>query len=366
MLVKLYQALKENPSLNLYVLPLTTATNYCESNEVSNYLRLEDQISLLGLSNIERNFADSIVQGLSFSGSVSKEHSKAYHQIGLIDLYRMEGPDKALQQFNQFGRKAFNPVLFAKSLLKKLDIDTVITTNVPRYERAFIRAGNDLGLKTISIDDLVGLPLEALESEICFVDNELAKVNLLKQDYKGKVVITGNPIFDFSRSLMAKRGASDNSLLVLLQTGIRNIETGELIEFSDNFYYNFFSQFEKIPGVSDYDISVRFHPSMAKKVYWQNANISIDESASMEDSLINHTYALGFTSTSIYEAYLAGCKTMTLSFPQRYFRLPMEYIGEISLEGDIDIPNLQFRKRSHAGIEKQNSIQNMINEILHN
>ena len=75
---------------------------------------------------------------------------------------------------------------------------------------------------------------------------------------------------------------------------------------------------------------------------------------------LNHSNALGLTSTSIYEAYLIGCSIYRFSFKKKFFDLPISDNGVVNLNGDIS-----FRKKNIKPILNNDSLYNNSLQIIY-
>ena len=165
------------------------------------------------------------------------------------------------------GRQSFLPTNFAEKVINDLNPKAIITTNVPRMELAFRKVGMAMKIKVFAIDDLNGYfgNIDSIYSDVVFVSN----INSIKRvkSYKksGDVIVSGNPVFDDIIKLRKTKHNINNNLLILLQTGVRDININKVVEFSDSFYQNLFSNLEESNFFNSFDNAVRFHPSMNKK-----------------------------------------------------------------------------------------------------
>jgi hypothetical protein len=356
---ELYKYFKQY-DVEVKILPLTTAVSFCEYVGITDYLKLENFQYLLKVDNEVIGLVTTIANEVHKEGlGIPYEHTFMYHLIGISELISQYGIKEGLKIFNKEGRKAFLPVSFAKNIIDEFGVSAVVTTNVPRFEEAFQIAAREKQVKSFAIDDLIGKPLGEIKSDFVFVDNEFAKVNMEESGYTGNIVISGNPMFEKARSLKKTLKIKNNNLLILLQTGIRDMKTKKIIEFGEYFYKRFFNNLESIGFSDKYEkVVVRFHPSMQKIKYWNSEKIQIDENKNLYDSLKQFSNILGFTSTSLYEAFLMGHSVYSLSFGKDYFQLPMPYVGKINLDGEIDLSTKSIQ------IEPTNDIIDSRNIIL--
>ncbi|MBO6587223.1 MAG: hypothetical protein JJ953_14025 [Gracilimonas sp.] len=332
---ELYKYFTQN-DVKVKILPLTTGVEYCNQTGISDYLKLEDYKFLVNTDSEIENLVSKITRSVHTKGlGIPYEHTYMYHLIGISELIDSHGKEKGLKIFEREGRKAFLPISFASKFIDEVEAKAVITTNVPRFEEAFQIASQSRKIKSFAIDDLIGKPLGEIKSDFVFVDNELAKKNLEKSGYSGEIVISGNPVFEKARTLGKKIDNKNNDLLILLQTGIKNMETNKIIEFGEEFYRKFFLKLELSGFCDAFDkIAVRFHPSMQKIKYWNSDRFYFDKNKDLYNSLKQYSNVLGFTSTSVYEAYLMGANVYAFSFGNKYFELPFKYNHQIDFNAN--------------------------------
>ena len=338
------------------ILPLTTAVSYCNRNSI-DYIKIED---FFNEDNLDSNFKDKIIEIAKENHNEEMDfpfyHTLAYYGIGLSQLFFERGYKEGLDHYKKKGRQSFLPTNFAEKVINDLNPKAIITTNVPRMELAFRKVGMAMKIKVFAIDDLNGYfgNIDSIYSDVVFVSN----INSIKRvkSYKksGDVIVSGNPVFDDIIKLRKTKHNINNNLLILLQTGVRDININKVVEFSDSFYQNLFSNLEESNFFNSFDnVTVRFHPSMNKKKYWKSENFIIDDEEDLHQSLLNHSNALGLTSTSIYEAYLIGCSIYRFSFGKNFFDLPFGDNGIVNLNGKIS-----FNKKNHQPILNNDSLYN--------
>lgn len=129
------------------------------------------------------------------------EDSLAYHAIGLADLAHQYGADEAERRFQEHGRLAFLPLESWKEYLSQQSFDVLVATTSPRFERAALMAARELGIPHLAVGDWF---LFYEKEWICapgYAEN-IAVLNasveqfLKDKGYRGKIVVTGNPVFD--------------------------------------------------------------------------------------------------------------------------------------------------------------------------
>ena len=230
--------------IDFIYLPLTTAISYCKKNSIEHleYNQLANEY--LSNSKLDLSFVDEFVNRTFKEESiVSKKATKAYYSIGFNDLIKEFSKNTALELYKKYGRRSFEPKEFAKFVLKKYNVKKLITTNVDRTEYAFRFSAKKLNIPVFSIDDLFGeyANKDKILSDIVFVDNKIAKKNILKMKYKGRIIISGNPVFN----ALKKNNKQNNDLLIVLTTGVSSVKMFKnFFHFDDNFHQNFFHSIE--------------------------------------------------------------------------------------------------------------------------
>ena len=367
MVSRIYKYLLKQ-GLQAKIIPLTSAVSFCITNAI-DYIKIED---FFEINSLDTNFKDAILKiahqnhnnelGIPFS------HTLAYYGIGLNQLFIEKGLSLGLEYFKTNGRKSFLPTNFAKTVINDLKPNAIFTTNSPRMELAFRIIGKSMQIKTFAIDDLIGYfrRLEYISSDVVFVDNEIAKENVKNYSYKGEIIISGNPVYeDIFKLRREAKQINNNNLLIILQTGISNVKTNEVIEFSEQFFKNFFKNIEKLNFFNSFDnVTIRFHPSMKKIKYWKSENFQIDTEENLHQSLLNHSSVFGLTSTAIYEAYLIGCSVYNLSFKNDFFCLPIEYIGNINIFGDFHFDKDNPKPVLNHETQNKQSLEIIYNKLI--
>lgn len=133
---------------------------------------------------------------------VAPEESIAYLGFNFLEWVECEGEDAAWQRWAQSGRYGFFPLNFFRNVLRKLEIDVVVTTNSPRSEQAAIEAAVSLGIPCLSMLDLFALPGDPYLTRSVHADRltvlaDATLENLVAAGISPKrIFVTGNPAFD--------------------------------------------------------------------------------------------------------------------------------------------------------------------------
>ena len=90
---------------------------------------------------------------------ISYEESVAYLGLSMQDLASRVGEPEAWGLFQKLKRMCFCPVTVLERILQQERPDIVVTTNSPKGERAALIAARKLGIPSVRIEDLFGVPV---------------------------------------------------------------------------------------------------------------------------------------------------------------------------------------------------------------
>lgn len=133
---------------------------------------------------------------------VERTESVAYLGLNFMEWVAERGEEGALQRWQSEGRQGFLPVRFFTRVLQELRPDAVVATNSPRSEQAVVAAAADLGIPSLSMLDLFGLPgdpflARPVHADCITVLSEGVADNLLRAGIaRERIAVTGNPAFD--------------------------------------------------------------------------------------------------------------------------------------------------------------------------
>ena len=227
MLVPVINQLRENKSLELTVLALTTAALVMDDHNI-DYVSYKDFTYLADASFLENGV--SLVGEHSTGSVVSYEESVAYHGINYLDLVKQYGELEASNTYKSFGRHSFYPINFMKCLLNELKVDILIATNSPRSERAAIDAAGEHKLKSLCLIDLFArqevkwVGKKGYASKLCVLNQSVKDMFLKVGRLANEIEVTGNPAFDslsthamiaLGKSIKEARGWQDNNIITL-------------------------------------------------------------------------------------------------------------------------------------------------------
>lgn len=353
------------------ILPLSTAIPYLKNRNIENFLKLEDLCSYEGSIIEQHSFIETLVESAHDSNSgIPFSFTRAYYSIGFHDMIvELGSSKKALKKYRAMGRFSFCPKLFARKVLLRLKPNAVFVTNLPRFESAFVEAANDLKIVTFGIDDLFGTRKTFPNVSTMFVDNLIAYRNYKLNGFKGKIVLSGNPVFESLYKRQQAYKFPTNTLLILLQpifykeNSVSNYIRD--IDFYKNLWFElslkgFWKQFEQV--------IVRLHPSMNNGESYIDSFMSLDRNVDLHDSINSVSHVLGFSSTSLYEAFLSGKKYLGLKVDGISSYLPIKYSGDVSNTGHL----IRFRNKFNQGNEfktlksKELILRYVRNELLCN
>lgn len=133
---------------------------------------------------------------------VDRAESVAYLGLNFMEWVAELGQEGAMQRWQRMGRQGFLPVRFFTRVLQELQPDAVIATNSPRSEQAVVAAAASLGIPSLSMLDLFGLPGDPFLARPVQADritvlsegvaDHLVRVGIARE----RIAVTGNPAFD--------------------------------------------------------------------------------------------------------------------------------------------------------------------------
>ncbi len=133
---------------------------------------------------------------------VDRDESVAYLGLNFMEWVAELGEEGALQRWQSAGRHGFLPVRFFTRVLQELQPDAVVATNSPRSEQAVVAAAASLGIPSLSMLDLFGLPgdpflTRPVHADCITVLSAGVADNLVRAGIpRDRLAVTGNPAFD--------------------------------------------------------------------------------------------------------------------------------------------------------------------------
>lgn len=180
-----------NGKFELSILGINLAAEILHKNQIPSRT-LSHYIDDFKFINIGYEFAKT---NHNFSSSVSFLDSIAYYGFSYYDLLSKVGDDVAKKIFRIFDRRLFLPVNSCKSILAKEKPDLVIVTSMQRFESSFIIAANQLQIKSIRIEDVLGMIHLPFPDKIQ-VDNLKEKNDLIAMGIKEREIILKSELLD--------------------------------------------------------------------------------------------------------------------------------------------------------------------------
>ena len=155
---------------------------------------------------------EELLPTLGAGSSVDREESVAYLGLSMAALISEVGEEEARSRFARIGRHAFLQRSVLRRIVERVGPRVVVATNSPKSERAAILVGNEKGIPTLMVPDLVVDPSwEAygpFEAGWYAAMNAVARENLIRHHRIApeRIVITGQPAFDKSRAVGPDEG----------------------------------------------------------------------------------------------------------------------------------------------------------------
>lgn len=249
------------------VLGLTTGLNYFKKHAVNAFSISDFATKFCDWSKIKQ-IGTTVTEGIQKSAVVSDIDTIAYYGLGYRDLLSELSFTEAETQFKTLGRKCFLPVQAANEILNMVKPDLLVTTNAPRFERAFVTAAGKKSIKAlILVDSVASNELSWLKQPdygdtIC-VFHEVVKKNLIELGRPDShIVVTGNPAF-YSPTLEARspnKNIEKPRLIYLSQTEFDDSVSAVNKNNNNNVVDITLSELARIATNGEADVCVRFHP----------------------------------------------------------------------------------------------------------
>ena len=312
---EVYKNLVNISGIEITILALTTSKYKFEQEKIpykliTDYYNKEEKfIYELGKSFCISNDIDT---------SIGEDETYLYHGYALYELEKKYSKEKIKEGFKKFGRAIFLPIQFMERVLKNENPNLVITTNSPRYEKAALIAAKNLGIISLSIEDLFGVEYKQLTVDIasffeninyniiygdylCVLTDE-AKNNLNREKVN-KVFVTGNPSFDKTIKFF-----SDNKILSEKNSNVLCFLTQNHPEKLD-----ILEKLIKIVDKKDFYLIIKIHPNESKEEYSRvvqslakNKDKIFIETGNLYENILKSDIILTVDSTAALEAAILG------------------------------------------------------------
>ena len=197
LLVPVIHRLMKKPIYEIVILGLSIAGNVLDREKIP-YKTYRDYIDRIK-DDVSDKWGEIFANEFHVEGKgLSKRDTAIYYGISMRDLIQEKGEQEALRIFTEEGRRCFFPVQTLKKILNFEKPNLIVTGNVPRSEKAAVRAGKEMGIPTLSIHDHLGFEeRHHLEADKIAVMCEITRDNLMHSGHDPmKIVITGQPAFD--------------------------------------------------------------------------------------------------------------------------------------------------------------------------
>ena len=243
------------------------------------------------------------------------EDSLAYHAIGLADLAHQYGSGEAERSFQEHGRLAFLPLETWKEYLSQQSFDVLVATTSPRFERAALMAAREMGIPHLAVGDWF---LFYEKEWICapgYAEN-IAVLNasveqfLKDEGYRGKIAVTGNPVFD--RLAVTTSAQKTQKPVFLWAAAMGKLPDGRTFITHEDALSTLESCFSQYPNWS---YVYRLHPNdpWLPDVELQYGEIDLGEQA-IEEAIANATVIGTEVSTVGLQAAAVGKPVASVGF----------------------------------------------------
>ena len=362
---EVYKNLINIPDIEITILALTTSKYKFEQEKIpykliTDYYNEKEEkfIYELGENFCTTNDIDT---------SIGKDETYLYHGYALYELEKKYSKEKIKEGFKKFGRAIFLPIQFMERVLKNENPNLVITTNSPRYEKAALIAAKNLGIISLSIEDLFGVEYKQLTVDIasffeninyniiygdylCVLTDE-AKNNLNREKVN-KVFVTGNPIFDktvkFFNNMNKTTFKTDTKTLCFLTQNYP--EKLKILE-----------KLIKIVDKKGFYLIIKIHPNESKEEYLRvvqslvkNKDKIFIETGNLYENISKSDIILTVDSTAALEAAILGKPIIgkkSNQIPFEKIDIGIEYDDVNKIDDCIEtlLKNREIRERLKEG-----------------
>ncbi|WP_022818997.1 hypothetical protein [Fusobacterium russii] len=363
---EVYKKLIKIKDTEIVILALTTSKYKFEQEKVPYKLIIDyyDEIEDRGIYELGKKFC--LEKNIDIS--IGEKETYLYHGYALHELEKKYNKEKIEEGFNKFGRAIFLPIQFMEKVLKKESPDLVITTNSPRYEKAALIAAKNLGITSLSVEDLFGVEYKQLTLDIasffgnvnyntiygnylCVLADE-AKKNL-NIEKTNEIFITGNPIFDKTIKFFNKINGVENILSEKKTLCFLTQNYPEKIKILDNLI--------KIINKKDFNLIIKIHPNEDKEEYLKivesltrNKDKIFIETENLYENILKSDIILTVDSTAALEAAILDKPIIARKnnqIPFQKINIGIEYDDVSQIDECIDklIKNKIIRDRLKGG-----------------
>lgn len=314
---KLYEKLKKNETYEVTILAFTSAKNYLEDKKI--------KVKSLYDYEFKTKLLYKLIPSYKKNEFISKEEHVLYNSLSIQELLEKYSEDITNELIKNYGKRVYLPVKTMKKVLQIEQPDLLITTNAPRMERAALIAARELGIVSVSIEDLFGeISIEDKKidnylggdiysktyGDYVFVMNKYAKEKLILNGVQGKkIYITGNP--NFEKSLSHK-------------LSIENRKRNKVLYLSQQ-TNNFKMIFEKLLKISQkseqLNFTIKLHPN--QKIELNNKNIK--EEYELEKAIADTDLIITEYSSAGLEGLVQGKKLIVIQLNEEHSKvIPFE------------------------------------------
>lgn len=306
----------------------------------------------------------------------SKFESLAYLVCNIIDYSRFHNIsfDDAAFEIKKNGRQVFFPTFFFKKILTIIYPDIIVSTISPKSERAALHAGYELGIKTVSLDDLFGNHFKhPPAAEYTFVMSEYVKhLYETNPNNKSIPVITGNPYLQsFYDSYLKdwKNIKGEEYVLFLYQNVFFDLATRQILPIPIDLCITLGNNLIDIFGKKGKKIAIRNHPNLLVQERLNLEGVINLDDIDLNAALSKCSVVIGFDSTVLLQALILNKKIIEIKVNELVSTLDLYQKGladRISLEDSefISEANKTEDKDLSYYVKYENSVEIITNQLI--
>jgi hypothetical protein len=310
-------------------------------------------------------YGEELLSSLGTNASVERDESIAYLGLSFAALVSEIGEPATRERFATLGRHAFlqRPVL--RRVMDRVAPLVVIATNSPKSERAAILVGNERGIPTLIVPDLLADPAwetyGPFEARWYAAMNPAARDNLIQHHGADpdRVVVTGQPAFDKSGAIDAESGRRYTAratgwpgrrpfVVVTTTWDQLDLAAGELGKANRSDHaLAVVDLIARLAG-DRYDVIVKPHPSEPAGTYAAGGRVFLAAPGSELDSLLAGADGLiaAGSSASVIDGLSMGRRTLLVQLDGKQPLVPAAALGVPIARSAADVQHWLVESRA--------------------
>lgn len=352
---------------------------------------------------------DILLENYNPNSNLDEEESIYYLGINWLENVNRYGENTTKRLYKKVKRHSFLPIKFFEELISKNNFELIVTTNSPKSERAALIAANNLGVKSVRIEDLFfddNLQMELIKKMeddymtsigkfrasptkifvMCEFTKELYKEKkeiMLLDSPESDILVTGQPILDrfsekFNNNLKNTTSKESKYKYVLWCHQNETIDENEVYLIIRNWLKEYSSK--------ELKLGIRLHPGYENEKYkieelFVNLNDNyffIDPNSSIEESIKSCKVLIAQESTTMLEAFFLRKRSISIDPKKVRSKIPYVVNGicksiqnhnelDTLIKSENDLDELEFeyiKKKMGFKLNAKDEIFNAIKKLF--